>query len=682
MTTFLVMLIPPGGLLLYAGWCYLSGRPLRKYDLNILSALLLLGYFLTTAGLGIFWVANQELPVFDRHYLFGYITLALILVHVGFNFKPIMLFLRREAPAIALSPDGRSWRPAIRTGGWALGLALFGAACFWMGLRRGSSRLEILPTQPSPPPFENPVAGGRRPLPRQLVKSDGKTIPLAEYYHEKTKHSRTSLMVKTGGLDWSTQPRVFKDYPPGPRLALPRKFLESATSTGAAIDSRRRKVLSLTPGKMSLREFSTLLHMTNGITAAKRYPGLTYYLRSAPSAGALYPTVTYVLVNQVEGVEPGLYHYGVKAHELRRLRGGSELVAELARACSSRHLVRNAGAVFLFSSIYFRSSWKYGQRAYRYCLMDAGHVAENLMLAAAALGYASVPIGRFDDRGVNRFLGLDDGKEGALLLVPVGQASTKAPPTEEPAFSARPRRLGGEVNPLFLLAHGQTYLGLAGGGAGVRLPARKLEDKPSGMPVIKLPREFPEGAALFPTIQRRRSARRWLRQGMTLKQLSSVLYYAFGLKNAKCDPAPDPSVEASHLLRVYIIVNAVQGLDPGVYYYRRLTHALSLIKKGDFRYRSYAIALFQEVVGNSGVAIVKTIDVKSLGYPDGDRGYRYATLDAGMIGGRFYLQTVALGLGCTGIGAFFDNEVSEVIGVDPGKELIIYMSAIGVKAPK
>ncbi|MHC4589815.1 MAG: hypothetical protein ACYTAQ_10890, partial [Planctomycetota bacterium] len=80
MTTFWLMLVPPAALALYAGVRYLAARPLRRHELNILFALLLIGYFLTTAGLGIFWVANQELPVFDLHYLFGYITLGLVLV--------------------------------------------------------------------------------------------------------------------------------------------------------------------------------------------------------------------------------------------------------------------------------------------------------------------------------------------------------------------------------------------------------------------------------------------------------------------------------------------------------------------------------------------------------------------------------------------------------------------------
>ncbi len=90
--------------------------------------------------------------------------------------------------------------------------------------------------------------------------------------------------------------------------------------------------------------------------------------------------------------------------------------------------------------------------------------------------------------------------------------------------------------------------------------------------------------------------------------------------------------------------------------------------------------LLSRELGYSGVALIMTVNLEGFGYPDADRGYRYAMMDAGMLGGRLYLQTVGLGLGCTGIGAFFDDEVSEQINVDPDKELVIYMAAIGVTA--
>lgn len=693
MTTFLLMLIPPGAVVVYAAWRYLTGRPLRRHDLNVLYALLLLGYFFSTAGLGIFWVANQDLPVFDLHYLFGYLTLALVLVHLGFNGKAILAFLRRRAPSVLLTPEGRSWRPAARMAGRVLGWTLFGAICFWMGLRQGASRVEVVrraPPEPRPLPGAMEDGGGEgalqeraRPVPRQMVIADGEEVPLAFYYHEKTKHSRVGVIGESAGLDWSRQPSVFKEYPEARKIPLPREFLENGISTGDAIDACRRPVTSFTPGEISLLELSTLLHLANGITATRRFPGRTYHFRSAASAGALYPTVTYLLVNRVEGIDPGLYHYGVKDHELRLLRTGSDLAPELAKVTASGHLMRDASAVFLFSSIFFRSSWKYGERAYRYCLLDAGHVAENLMLAAAALEMASLPVGRFDDREVNRFLGVDDREEGSLLLVPVGRAGEGPPPWEEAVFAARPREIRGDGDPLLLLAHGETYLGLQAGGLAGRVPPGEPKDKPYGESrIVPLPDEFPTEAPLFPSIQERRSVRKWFPVGMMVEELSSVLYHSFGIRDRKGDGMPDPSVESNHLLRLYLIVNGVEGLDPGVYSYRRHDHALSLIREGNHRQRTYAISIFQEVVGDSGVALVMTIDANSLGTSDGDRGYRYACLDGGMLGERLYLQAGALGLGYCAIGAFFDDEVSEVIGVDPRDEWIICMGAMGVKSPK
>jgi SagB-type dehydrogenase family enzyme len=515
-----------------------------------------------------------------------------------------------------------------------------------------------------------------------VVKYAEKERILADYYHERTKHSRLSVMGKSGGLEWSSQPKVFKEYSDAEVVELPKPLSGAGMSIGAAIEACRRPVRGLGQDAVSLRDLSTLLYMTNGVTGELRYPGITYYLRAAPSAGALYPIVTYVLVRNVSDLPPGLYHYAVSGHKLHRLRGGHALNKDLAALVAHGDFVENAPVTLIFTAIYFRSSWKYGERAYRYCLLDAGHLAVQTMLAARGLGYRSKLIGRFDDSKVNAFLTVDEEQEGTLLILPVGKPSQQ--PTASVggiAFVAQPKNIPGEDNPLLLLMHGRTYFGLAGGEVGAFAP-RKADDKSyPDLPVIRLPREFPEGDDIVPTILRRRSARNWANRGMTIGQLASVIYHALGISEQKEGSFPDPSIEDNHALNLYLLVNDVRGLDPGIYYYRRHDHALSRIRKGEYRTKSYAMSLFQKVVGDSGVAIIMTIGLERLGYPDADRGYRYAALDAGMLGGRFYLQSVGLGLGCTGIGAFFDDEVSGVIDVGPDKELVIYMAAIGVKAP-
>lgn len=701
MRFILLLSLPPVSLALYALWRYASGRPLSKRTLNVLYAILLAGYFFSTAGLGIFWVANQELPVFDLHYLFGYTTLSLVLVHLVFNWKALSIFLMQRSPQMALVQGRRSWRPAVRAGASVAGLLLFGGVCFWQGLRHGTTNIVVSGGPETAAASQTAlVTGARMPgavegrkpangvpagipslLPRigrQMVSKDGSKRYLAEYYHDETKHSRLSVAARRGGLDWSTQPEVFKQYPGAEVVDLPTDFPEVAMSAGEAIEKRRRRVGSLAPAELSLKKLSLLLHLTNGVTGKLTYPGLEYHLRAAPSAGALYPTATYLLVNEVAGLRPGLYHYRVNGHKLHRLREG-KLAEELAAAVARGSLVKRSSVVFIFSGIFYRSSWKYRERSYRYCLLDAGHLAGNLSLGAAALGYDTVLLGRFDDRKANRLLGLEEGREGVLLIAALGRAAgLNAASVSESVFSAAPKQFEPGKTPLLSLMHGHTYLSNPGKGRGKRRPPPDIVRKIyPGKQLIVLPRKFNRGDQLVPTLERRRSVRKFSNTKMTLQNFSSMLYFACGTTGKSMH---DPSVEDNNALHFYVAANNVKDLARGVYYYHRDKHALSLIKKGDFRYATHAVSLFQRVVGDSAMVVIKTIDLKRLSQRGGDRGYRYAVLDAGSAGNNLYVQGVALNLGVTGIGAFFDDEVSALIQADPNKEAIIYITAAGVKA--
>jgi SagB-type dehydrogenase family enzyme len=685
MTSLTIILIPAFLVVGYALYRLAVGRPLQRRTVDVLLALLLLGYFAGTAGLGIFWVANRELPVFDLHYLFGYVALTLVIVHVAVNWRVLVAFFRRRAPQPRHDVE-RTWRPGLRVAGWTVGLVLYGIVCFWLGQRQGTTRIEISMAESPPAPPGSTVGGTEDELPaaaparHQLVKADGQQRVLADYYHEKTKHSPASLMRDSPGLSAAPQPEVFKEYPDANLIDLPEPHEHAGMCVGAAIEACREPVYGFTPRALSLDELSTLLFMANGVTSTLRYPGRTYYLRAAPSAGALYPTVTYVLARNVEGLPAGLYHYAVREHKLHQLRASEALANQLAALVPQAHFVEQAPVTFVFSSIYYRSSWKYRGRAYRYCCLDAGHLAVQTSLAAAAFGYRCRFIGRFNDQRVNALFELDEPKEGALLIVPVGEPASEARAVvAQRAFLPQVKQLDGPAGALLLLIHGGTSFA-ATEDFVAPFPPRPPRDKAyADVPVIPLPQEFAEGEDLFPTIRQRRSIRRWAQPGMAVDQLATVLHYAFGAEAAGDGAWSDPRVEDNNALHLYVLVNEVLGLEAGVYYYRRHEHALSQIHTGDYRQQGYEAAIYQDVVGECDALLIMTIDLERFGYPDADRGYRYAAFDAGMLGGRVYLQTTGMGLGCCGIGAFFDNHVSELIDVSPEKELVLYMTAVGVR---
>jgi SagB-type dehydrogenase family enzyme len=143
-------------------------------------------------------------------------------------------------------------------------------------------------------------------------------------------------------------------------------------------------------------------------------------LRAAPSAGALYPIETYVVVNAVSGIEPGVYHYGPERHELDLIRVG-DFGPEFARAALDQRMAARASVVFAWTAVFERSKWKYKQRAYRYVYLDAGHIAQNVALAAVALGLGSCQIAAIYDDEANALLQVDGSSESTLYMTVVGR---------------------------------------------------------------------------------------------------------------------------------------------------------------------------------------------------------------------------------------------------------------------
>ena len=173
--------------------------------------------------------------------------------------------------------------------------------------------------------------------------------------------------------------------------------------------ARRRSLRAFGPRKLALAELSQLLWATQGVTEG--HAGL----RTAPSAGALYPLLVYA------AVADGLSRYDAAAHALEPV-DGRDLRADLAAAALGQHEIAQAACVLVFTAMYARTTRKYGERGIRYVQIEIGHAAQNLLLAATALGLGAYPVGAFDDARVARLLHASRG-ETALYLIPVGATS-------------------------------------------------------------------------------------------------------------------------------------------------------------------------------------------------------------------------------------------------------------------
>ncbi len=236
---------------------------------------------------------------------------------------------------------------------------------------------------------------------------------IGQEFQRLTKYQRGRLPVHR--LDFSHQPAPFKTYPNARTVILP----EPKTSGGVPlwdVIANRRSHRAFKPEPLSLEELSQLLWAGQGIT----YKTQGFGFRAAPSAGALYPTETYFLGANIAELPPGLYHYNVLKHEAELLKEG-ELAPELGAAALDQDMVSEAPLTIIWTAVVGRSEWKYLQRAYRYIYLDTAHIAENIMLAATAMGLGTCGIGAIYDDEVNALLGVDGVEETALYLCAVGK---------------------------------------------------------------------------------------------------------------------------------------------------------------------------------------------------------------------------------------------------------------------
>lgn len=167
---------------------------------------------------------------------------------------------------------------------------------------------------------------------------------------------------------------------------------------------------------MNMQDLSLLLWACQGVTAQAGQ----HLLRTAPSAGALYPVETYVGIENVEDIKPGLFHYSIGGMSLVRL-SDSPAGKQIAQAALDQGFMGRASVVFIWSAVLRRSISKYGHRGMRYIFMDVGHICQNLLLAAEALGFAACPVAAFYDEECNDLLGLDGEEESIIYIASVGR---------------------------------------------------------------------------------------------------------------------------------------------------------------------------------------------------------------------------------------------------------------------
>ncbi|HSE06594.1 MAG TPA: SagB/ThcOx family dehydrogenase [Methylomirabilota bacterium] len=469
-------------------------------------------------------------------------------------------------------------------------------------------------------------------------------------------------------LDWETKPLPFKIYPALEQVRLPTDLPTPAADTFTALAPGEA------PGRsaaLDLDRLAALLYFSAGVTRVKTYPGGgQVHFRAAASTGALYQTEAYVVAGTVEGLEPGVYHFSPGDFSLRRLRAG-DFRGAVADAAAADAVAAQPAAVIL-SAIYWRNTWKYEARGYRHLFWDAGTLLAQLLATAQALDVPARLVTGFVDAQLNGLLGLDPAKEGALVVVPLGTAGpvAAAPPVitaltpETIPLSAR------EVDyPLLRDAYDNSSLTSEAEVADWRGQVLKYDIPPEPARADVVFQDLPAvaGRSLAETIARRGSTREFSGAAITGEAFSSAL------RHATWGFAADVP---TGLVDLYINVHAVTGIAPGAYAYDRAAHALVRLRDGDMREASTFLCLEQPLGGTSSATVFFLADLTRVLARWGNRGYRLANLEAGLIGGRLYLGAYAQRFGASGL-TFYDRAVVEFFSPHAAGKDALFVTALG-----
>jgi SagB-type dehydrogenase family enzyme len=502
------------------------------------------------------------------------------------------------------------------------------------------------------------------------MPSGNRAIDASRRYHERTAHSPRSVRTSGHTLDWDVKPLPFKIYSDLPRVPLPKEFPMAPMDALLALSGAPAR-----PAVLDLSRLAALLYFSAGVTRTKTYPGgAEIHFRAAPSTGALYQTEVYVVAGEVAGLAPGVYHFSPADFTLGQLRAG-DFRGALALAAADEPMASRP-ATLVLSAIYWRNTWKYEARGYRHLFWDSGTLLANLLATAVALDLPARLVTGFVDEEVNALLGLDAAREGALELVPVGDAGRPAPPPPVISVISAPTvpLSASEVDyPLLVEAYSDSSFDTEAEVADWRergAPMPAAPDVPVDALAALLPPRLAAGRGLGETIRSRGSTREFSREPISATELSTALFHA--TRGIAADAPPG-------LVDLYLAVHAVDGLGPGAYWYDAAGHRLALLRAGDFRADSAFLCLDQALGGMAAATVFFLADLERVLAGLGNRGYRVANLEAGIAGGRLYLAAYAQRFGATGL-TFYDAEVVRFFSPHAAGKDTIFVTALGRSA--
>ncbi len=513
-----------------------------------------------------------------------------------------------------------------------------------------------------------------------------KDINHAIQFHEDTKHSELRLQWSRNYVDWDDRPRPFKVYLDLPSISLPQDFPMPTADALTTIGS----IHPLLPqSKVDIGKLAQLLFYSAGITREMKYDSGTYYMRAASATGALYPIELYVICQDIPGLPAGVYHFSPGDFSLVELRSG-DYNSKLAEMAGGNPAIMASAVTITFTSLAWRNAWKYGDRSYRHWFWDAGVIAANLLAVAISAGLQPTLVIGFLDAAVNNLLRLEQEKEAAVVLAPIGSTtgSTLSRGADQPHLRPNSESVPVLNSPRILpiskreIEHPEIWkLHKASNLMSkeelmqwLRARDKKMQSKLHSSDHSQTVTQERLGN-LGDVILRRGSTRRFNRSVISKNQLSTILY-----SSTRGIPL-EILGEGDFLVDIYLIVNAVDGLTPGHYFYNRQANFLEQLdsmKELASRTESGYLCLGQSLFSDASVVLFMMTELDVILKNLGNRGYRVCQFEAGVAAGKIYLSSYAQGLGASG-STFYDDAVIE--SFSPHAQNKAAMIAVGVGMP-
>ncbi len=527
-------------------------------------------------------------------------------------------------------------------------------------------------------------------------------------YHEMTKHSEFSVMNSNYYLDWNNRPKPFKVYKDLASFPLPVDFphptlnaisaVSNLSSNNESLNNKTQFTSPLSSSKdvskiITLADLSSLLFYSCGITRVMRFNSADYYMRAASATGALYPIEIYVVTKGLGSeLHAGVYHFNPGEFSLTAIHKG-DYRNFLGTIAGNNTDITTSPVSLIFTSYAWRNAWKYQSRSYRHWFWDAGVIVSNLLAITGSMHlYTRLIMGFLDDHS-NRLLGLENQKEASILIAAIDANSLKNNANQEQSTqekildspTSKVYPLSSEEidypeiwkaytsSKLFDNAQVSQWINHKRRG-GVDELDKKDNSNSGTLRQNALPKPYVDdnGPDIGNTILKRGSTRQFSRLPITFLTLSNIL-----LNSTRGIPM-DYKNDSDSFIDLYLVINSVEGLEKGGYFFNPRNNSIDLLKDLPGRNISSHLCLDQSLFADASAVIFIMTDLKHVLDILGNRGYRAVQMEAGITAGKIYLLSYANGLGASG-STFYDNEVIEFFSPHAKqKETLI---AIGVGIP-